>query len=79
MELRLGPGAVVSSVDYPLAFLWKQAGKYQELPDGVVDLYLGQAGIFMTKTYNSEFFVFDEYNSSGVFWGYIRIRAIEEN
>lgn len=73
IELRLDTGKVLSSDEYPDAISWSSDPD----PRGLVYLELGTL-IFTTKTYTVELMVFDPLNPLGIFWGFFRIRAIEE-
>jgi len=73
IELRLDTGDVLSSVDHPDEISWATGSDTR----GLVYLKLGQL-FFATRTYTSEMMVFDNVNTLGVFWGFFRVRAIEE-
>ena len=73
IELRLDTDEILSSVTTPSAISWATGSD----PRGLVYLKLGQL-FFATRTYTSELMVFDPANPLGVFWGFFRIRAIEE-
>lgn len=44
---------------------------------GVVWLFLGRNRFWSTKIFYTKLIVYDDLNYEGVFWGYFRIRAIE--
>ena len=73
IELRLDTGDTLSSIDYPTAISWA----IDPDPRGLVYLNLGTL-FFTTRTYTVELMVFDPLNPLGIFWGFFRIRAIEE-
>lgn len=73
IELRLDSGDTLSSESYPLSISWATGDDTR----GLIYLRLGEL-FFTTRTYTSELMVFDPINPLGVFWGFFRIRAIEE-
>lgn len=76
IELRLDSGRVLSSKIYDHAINWN----IQEDPGSKGEVYLQLGRLFFaTKEYIADVMVFDDLNFLGVFWGYLRIRAIEGN
>ena len=73
IELRLDTGDVLSSDTYPTAISWA----IDPDPRGLVYLRLGEL-FFSSRIYTAELMVFDPVNTLGIFWGFFRIRAIEE-
>ncbi len=74
IELRLREtGEAISSSDYPDAVSWAVGNERR----GLVYLRLGSL-FFTTKTYSAEVIVFDPVNPLGIYFGNMRIRAIEE-
>lgn len=73
IELRLDTGTSLSSEDYPLEISWAVGSD----PLGLVYLKLGSL-FFATRIYTAELMVYDNINTLGIFWGFFRIRAIEE-
>ena len=74
IDLRLDNGRVLTSLNNPRKIQWD----VDDEPNakGNVYLELGR-DFFTTKDYIADVMVFDDLNTLGVFWGYLRIRAIE--
>jgi hypothetical protein len=73
IELRLDTGEVLSSDDYPTQITWSTGVE----PAGLIYLRLGELP-FITKIYTAELMIFDAVNTLGLFFGYFRMRGIEE-
>ena len=70
--LELDDKTEVDSAISPSTFSWRSPGAL-----GVLRLFLGRDRFWSTKIYYAKLIVYDDLNYSGIFWGNLRIRAIE--
>ena len=75
IQLRLDNGQIISSIEYPFLITWSVD------PDshGLIYLKLGVISLIATRTYTVELLVFDLLEVEGTFYGFFRLRGIEES
>jgi len=74
MAIKVGKNEIIDSDAYPSVFKW---GPSVSISVGVVDLYLGNV-VMADRITDAEFVVYDEFHHQGLFFGFIRIRWIED-
>lgn len=74
LDLKLDNGRIISSLTKRREIQWD----VDDEPHAKGNVYLELGREFLiTRDYIADVLVYDDLNSLGVFWGYIRIRGIE--